>query len=77
MMQEKYHKNLKTAVINRLQEVIELINKEDYETLQNKYLDNDLPYGCASFISFSDVTNSLDLNDIGAVIDELDATRKL
>lgn len=72
-----YIKNLKTAVINRLQEVIELINKEDYETLQNKYFDSDLPYGHANFISFSDVTNSLDLNDIGAVIDELDSTRKL
>ena len=67
---EEYHKSLKTAVINRLQEVIDLIDKEDYEKLDN-LLDNDMPYGYASYISFSDLTHSTDLNDIGAIFNEL------
>ena len=64
---EEYNEKLKTTIINKLQEVIELRNKEDYKT----------PPGYANFISFSDVTNSLDLNDIGKVINEWYATRKL
>lgn len=76
MICDEYHKSLKTAVIDRLQEVIELITKEDYEKLDN-LLDNDIPYGFASFISFSDLTGNRDLNDIGDIVSELSDTRPL
>lgn len=64
MIRNEYHKSLKTKVINRLQEVIDLIDKEDYDKIDN-LLDNDIPYGYASFILFSDLTGNKDLNDIG------------
>lgn len=74
IIRNEYHKSLKTKVINRLQEVIDLIDKEDYDKIDN-LLDYDIPYGYASFISFGDLTGSRDLNDIGEILSELENTK--
>lgn len=74
IIRNEYHKSLKTKVINRLQEVIDLIDKEDYDKIDN-LLDCDIPYGYASFISFTDLTGSRDLNDIGEILSELENTK--